>query len=184
MDLQAPVKNAGNIFKMYASRLEKLGITTFEDFLYHIPSRYEDFSLISKIRHIQPGEVVTIQGKVDEIKNVFTKNYKKIQQATISDETGNIDIMWFNQVYLPKVIHKGDTLSVSGRVEKNKNHLTFFSPEYEIIYPNQPTLHTGRFVPVYPETKGVSSKWLRRQVYKIIQENKKNMIEYFIKYTY
>jgi ATP-dependent DNA helicase RecG len=171
MDLTTPIKDAGKIFKMYASRLEKLGIVTFEDFLYHIPSRYEDFSVISKINQLQEGEIVTIQGKVDEIKNVFTKNHKKIQQAKVSDDTGTIDIMWFNQIYLTKTIHKGDSISLAGRVEKKNNHFTLYSPEYEMLYPDKMTLHTGRLVPVYPETKGVSSKWLRRQVFKIIHES-------------
>ena len=64
MDLKTKITSGGGIYKKYATRLEKLGITSFEDFLYHIPFRYEDYSLISKIGNVQEGEVVTVRGKV------------------------------------------------------------------------------------------------------------------------
>jgi len=172
-----PIEKAGRIYKMYARRLEKLGIKTFEDFLYHIPSRYDDFSLISKINRVQPGEILTIQGTVSEINNEFTKNFKRLQKAKIADETGTIEVVWFNQPYLTKVIHAQDKISLSGKIDWFLRKLVIQSPEYEIIS-NSPTIHTGRLVPVYPETRGISSKWLRRQVYKLINDNRESFIEY------
>jgi len=178
MDLQTKVKHAGRVFKMYAGRLEKLDIYTLEDFLYHIPFRYEDFSRITPIQKITPGTVVTIQGKVIQMRNVFTRTYKKLQEAKVEDTTGVIDIIWFNQQFLTKMIHKDDNISLSGRVELNNNKPTLISPEYEIMYEKMPAIHTGRLVPIYSETKGISSKWLRRQIYKILYEFKKNSYEY------
>ncbi|MCL5433041.1 MAG: ATP-dependent DNA helicase RecG, partial [Patescibacteria group bacterium] len=170
MDLQAPVKTAGQAYKIYAKRLEKLGITKIEDFLYHIPFRYEDYSLISKIGQIQEGEIVTVQGKVTEIKNQYTRRFKTLQKAKIEDDTGLIEVIWFNQPYLAKNIKEDDKISLSGKVEKNLNKLTLRSPDYEIYNENvqNELIHTGRLVPIYPETKGVSSKWLRRQIYKFL----------------
>ena len=177
MSLQTPIESAGRIYKMYARRVEKLGIKTFEDFLYHIPSRYDDFSLISKINRVQAGEIVTIQGVVSEIKNEFTKNFKRLQKAKITDDTGSIEVVWFNQPYLLKVIHKSALISLSGKIDWFLRRLVMQSPEYEITY-NSPTIHTGRLVPIYPETRGITSKWLRRQVYKLIDENREKFIEY------
>lgn len=177
MDLQTPVSSAGRTMKMYASRLEKLGIFKLGDFLQHIPSRYDDLSLISPINKIQSGEVVTVQGNLVKIRNVFTKRGKKLQEATVEDGTGELDILWFNQPYITKVLNSGDKVSFSGRVEKNGNHLLLAAPEYELLN-GGPTLHTGRLVPIYPETKGISSKWLRRQVYKIMHENGERLSEY------
>lgn len=177
MDLQTPIKKAGNIYKRYASRLEKLGINTFYDFLFHIPSRYEDYSLISKIGNVQAGEIVTIQGTVVEIKNEYTKSWKRLQKAKIGDETGTIDIIWFNQPYLINVIRKEDSISLSGKIDWYLHKIVLQSPEYEILN-NSPTIHTGRLVPIYPETRGVSSKWLRRKIYNILQDNKQKLIEY------
>ena len=178
MNLQTKIKDAGGIYKRYASRLEKLGIISFEDFLYHIPFRYDDYRLVSKIADLQPGEVVTIQGKVVEIKNIFTRGYKKIQKAIISDTSGEIEIVWFNQPYLTKTIFKDDLISLSGKVEQSLNKLSLVSPDFEIIEKDGKTLHTGRLVPVYPETSGISSKWLRRQTDKLIAENKSQLSEY------
>lgn len=177
MDLKTPVEKAGRIFKMYARRLEKLGIQTFEDFLYHIPARYDDYSIISKINRVQPGEVVTIQGTVSEIKNEFTKNFKRLQKAEIADDTGTIEVVWFNQPYLTKVIHAQDRISLSGKIDWFLRKLVMQSPDYEIISAS-PAIHTGRLVPVYPETRGITSKWIRRQTYNLIQANKDKFIEH------
>ena len=167
MDLKTPVESAGRAYKMYARRLEKLGITKLEDFLYHIPFRYEDFSLISKIGQLQAGEKVTIRGKVEEIKNQYTKRWKSLQKATISDDTGSLNVIWFNQPYIPKSVNVGDQISLSGKISQDGNKLLMQSPDFEVVFGNQ-TIHTGRLVPIYPQTYGVSSKWLRRQVHKLL----------------
>lgn len=177
MDLQTPVKDAGRAYKLYTRRLEKLGIRTLEDFLYHIPFRYENYSLISKISKVQEGEVVTIQGTVASIKNDYTRQWKTIQKAIIEDETGSIGVIWFNQPFLARYLKENDRISLSGKVKTFKSQLVMESPEYEMVIENK-TIHTGRLVPIYNETRGVSSKWLRRQIYKIIQDQKQNILEY------
>jgi ATP-dependent DNA helicase RecG len=169
MDLQTPVKETSRVYKMYASRLEKLGINILGDFLFHVPFRYDDYSLVSKIEKIQAGETVTVKGVVEKIENQYTRRSKSLQRATVKDETGSISVLWFNQPFLTRVMKQDDSISLSGKAELNKNKLIFISPDYEIIFNNQ-TIHTGRLVPVYPETKGISSKWLRRQIYKILEE--------------
>ncbi len=170
MDLQTPLAEISRGFKMYAGRLEKLGITTVSDLLFHIPHRYDDFSLISKIGETQPGEIVTITGTVLEMKNEYTRRSKPIQRATIADETGSIQATWFHQPFLTQYIKKNMTLSLSGKVEWFGKTKTLVSPSYEIVSENGTTLHTGRLVPIYPETAGVSSKWLRRQIFTIIPQ--------------
>jgi ATP-dependent DNA helicase RecG len=167
MDLTTPVAKISHVYKMYAGRLEKLGIFTLGDFLYHIPFRYEDFSLVSKISNLQAGETVTIKGTIEKIDNTYTRKWKTLQKAQVIDETGKIDILWFNQPFLTRVIKIGDLVSISGKVELDKNKPTMISPDYEVIF-NDETIHTGRLVPVYPETKGISSKWLRRQVFNLL----------------
>lgn len=177
MDLQTPINQVSKSYKMYAGRLEKLGITKLEDFLYHIPFRYEDFSIISEIGQVQEGETVTIRGIVDEISTRYTRKWKNLQNAKISDDTGSLSVLWFNQPFLKNVIKTGDLISLSGKVTSDKNKLLMISPDYEVIFNNQ-TIHTGRLVPVYPETRGISSKWLRRQVFNILEQ--KNQIKDFL----
>ena len=178
MDLKTPIVEAGNIYKKYASRLEKLGIKKIEDFLYHVPFRYDDYSLISKIADIQPGEIVTIKGAVTEIKNEYTRKWKNLQKAKVADETGEIDIIWFNQPFIPKILKKGDAVSLAGKVDWFKNRAMLQSPQYEVLFKGSDPIHTGRLVPIYNETRGVSSKWLRRQISKILKEQIQFMNEY------
>ncbi len=178
MNLKAPIKDAGRIYKMYSGRLEKLGIETFEDFLFHIPNRYNDYSIVSSIGSIQPGEVVTIQGTVTEIKTSYISRFKTLQKAKIDDSTGVVEITWFNQPYLTKTIQEGLKLSVSGTIHQFKNKLTMESPDYELLNDTGNTIHTARLVPIYPETRGITSKWIRRQVYNLLQTERDALVEY------
>lgn len=180
MNLQSRLKDSERIYKMYASRLEKLGIETIGDFLYHLPHRYEDYSIISQISTVQPGETVTLQGKILEIKNQYLKgsNIKTMQKAKLADNSGTIELVWFNQPFLTKILAVDETVSVSGRVELFAKKLSLQSPEYEVLFNNNGSIHTGRLIPVYPETKGVSSKWLRRQIHNILQRYKDQLVEY------
>lgn len=166
---------------MYASRLEKLGINTFEDLLFHLPARYEDYSMVSKIAQIQPGETVTIQGQILEMKSNYLRGarIRTMQRATVNDGTGTIELTWFNQPFLVKNIPTNATISASGKADLFGRKLMISSPEYEILQSDdsQP-LHTARLIPVYPETKGVSSKWLRRQINMLIDEHLSEIADY------
>src|SRR3989344_4378236 len=179
MDLATPVGKLPMVGPMYQSRLTRLDVYTLRDLLFHFPFRYEDFSLVSKIRDLQEGETVTIQGKIISIKNQFTRNRRFIQMATIEDETGTLDVVWFNQTYLTKTLPVGTFVSLSGRVETNKGKPAFVSPAFEIInLPGGESIHTGRLVPVYPETHGVSSKWLRTKIKQLLTISEKELTEY------
>lgn len=175
MNLQTPITQISRVYKMYARRLGKLGIAKLEDFLYHVPFRYDDFRLVSKISEVQPGEIVTIQGEVSEIKNQYARRFT-IQKAKIDDGSGILEITWFNQPYIVKGINKGDKISLSGKVKKILPRPQMDSPDFEIL--NDVTLHTARLVPIYPETRGVSSKWLRRQVYGILTKHSSELEEF------
>ncbi|OGG03199.1 hypothetical protein A2W14_07250, partial [Candidatus Gottesmanbacteria bacterium RBG_16_37_8] len=178
MDLQTPIRQGSRIYKIYANRLARLGIFKVEDFLYHTPFRFDDYSLVSKINKVQPGETVTIKGKVVDIKNIFTRGFRRIQKSTVTDETGTIETIWFNQPFILNIIKKGDIVSLSGKVRRNLNKNVLESPEYEVSISNGENIHTGRLVPIYPETRGVSSKWLRKQVYLTLKENEQNLEEF------
>ncbi len=175
MDLQTKIPEISRAYKMYARRLEKLGITKLEDFLFHSPFRYDDYRLVSKISDVQVGETVTIQGKILEIKNQYARRFV-IQKARVDDGSGVLDITWFNQPFIVKSLSPGNKISLSGKIKSLHPRPQIDSPDFEI--PNGQTLHTARLVPVYPETRGVSSKWLRRQVYKILEENKNELPEF------
>lgn len=169
-DLSSPVVSAGGIYKRYANSLKKLGINKFSDFLYHIPFRYEDYSIVSRLGDLQEGETVTIRGKISELKNQYTRRFRTLQKAKITDKTGAIDVIWFNQPFLLKSFKEGDFISLSGKVERGVNKFILKSPDYEASADE--FIHTGRLVPIYPETRGVSSRWIRRQVFFLLKDAK------------
>ena len=117
MDLNSPVGLLPMVGPIYQKRLEKIGIKTFKDLIYHIPNRYLDFRQKSPISRLSVGDTTTIKGKVDSIKNLYTRSGKKIQLAQVSDKSGNIDVIWFNQPFLIKTIKEGETYSFSGKVD-------------------------------------------------------------------
>jgi len=165
MKLETPISKLFMVGPTYAKRLERLKIETVEDLLYHFPSRYDDLTLISPINRLQPGEMVTIRGKIISIKNEYTRSGKKIQKGIVVDQSGEIEAIWFNQPFLIKTIKVGEEYSFSGKVDWFGRKIVMVSPQYEHLGAgNKPTIHTGRLVPVYPETARVSSKWLRSRI--------------------
>ncbi len=150
---------------IFARKFEKLGITTVEDLFYHVPSRYLDYSLVTTINKLHPGETVTIHAKVVSIKNIYSKRGLKMQIGSVEDSTGKVMVLWFNQPFLVKTLYPGRLISISGKVSFFNRKLCLTSPDYELmVEEDTETMHTGRLVPVYPETSGFSSKWIRRKL--------------------
>lgn len=169
MNLDTPIIDAGKAYKMYAKRLLKLDIQTLGDLLMYKPARYKDMSIVSKISSLQEGEEVTIKGKVVDTKRIFTRRFLTIQKAVIEDETGEIECTWFNQNYILNLIKKDDIVSVFGKIGKSGNKLTLFVNEFEVVENEfSATVHTGRLTPVYHETRGVSSKWIRNRIFSLL----------------
>ncbi len=174
MKLFTLLSNVPGIGSSYARRLELLGLTTVQDLIYHFPFRYDDFSNVSNAMEAQIGEKVTLQGEVWSITNIYTRSRKIITKAVFNDGTTPIELTWFNSSWLTKQILVGDKLQVSGKLSKYKNKFSIIAPTWEKLSSLQAsgfshqTIHTGRLVPVYPETYGVSSKWIRAKVDQIL----------------
>ncbi|MEK7526156.1 MAG: ATP-dependent DNA helicase RecG [Patescibacteria group bacterium] len=150
----------------YAKKLEKLGITSINHLLHHIPFRFIDFRKTANISSLQIDEIVTIKGEVTEAKNQYTRNGKKLQLFTLADKTGKIEVVWFNQPFILNSIKVGYNISVAGQVVWFGRKKVIISPEYEI---NTQGVHTGRLLPIYHETAGISSKWLRRRIAEVLE---------------
>ncbi len=191
MDLSAPIGEIPRVGPQYQKRLKRLGIKTVRDILYHFPHRYEDFSNLVNISDIKEGgpafaktasfaEVASatkaesaskpfcFRGEIVDIKNIRTFRKRMIlTQATLGDETGKLKVIWFNQSYLINTFKKGDYLCLAGKITGKGSAMYLSNPAYEKILnhelgiKNDELTHTGRLIPVYPETEGLSSKWLR-----------------------
>jgi len=163
MDLEDSVTKLPSIGYHYALLLEKIGIKTISDLLSYIPYRYLDFTKQVEIAKANVDEIVTISGKVLEIKNIYTRRGLTMQNALIEDNTGKINIVWFNQPFLIQNIKKNQKYSFAGKVSLFRGKKTLISPEYERSQ-TKGKIHTGRLVPLYSSTKGLSSKWFRSKI--------------------
>ena len=79
-----------------------------------------------------------------------------------SDGTATIEATWFNQPWLEQKLKPGLQIVLSGKVDHYLGRLTFQSPEWEEL--DKELIHTGRLVPIYPLTQGISAKWLRNRI--------------------
>ncbi len=162
INLSTSIEKIPRIGLIYQKRLKKLGIKTVRNLLFHFPHRYEDFSKIIHISNIKLNEIVCIQGKILEIKN--SRTWKKrivLTKAVVEDKTCAIKVIWFNQPYLTESIKSGDRVCLAGKVTLREDGLYLTNPAYEKINLKSDLTHTGRLIPVYPETEGLSSRWLR-----------------------
>jgi ATP-dependent DNA helicase RecG len=171
MDLTTPVMGLPGIGPAYTQALHKLGIETVGDWLYYPPFRFEDVSAKSQIDSLEDGAVVTISGMITGITNIRTRTGKTIQKASFSDGTGTIDVTWFNQPYLVNTLTKQPHVHLSGKTTRFRGRLSLTSPQYEIAHltnidvPNMPgPIHTGRLVPIYHLTQGLTGKWFRARI--------------------
>lgn len=173
MDPNLKVQFIPGIGNSYAKKLNKLEIFTLGDLVYHFPFRYDDFSSVQQIQNLTAGEKLTIQGTILQIKTIRTHTGKFLTQAQLSDNSGIIDIIWFNQSYLTKTLKAGTPVSLSGKISADYGKPKLISPTYEILKTSSlstsaRTTHTGRLVPIYPETEGLSSKWIRTRIKEVL----------------
>ncbi|QQS39553.1 ATP-dependent DNA helicase RecG [Candidatus Woesebacteria bacterium] len=163
MDLITSVSHIPSIGPSYTKKLEKLGIFNIHDFLYHVPHRYYDFSKTTLIANSQVGETVTIKAKVQDIVSTYTKKRKQMQLISVSDKSGSLNVVWFNQRYILSTLKKDVEVYLSGEIKWFGRQKAMMSPVYELVK-SATGLHTGRLVPVYNETKGLTSKWFRARI--------------------
>ena len=166
--------------------LEKLDIITVRDLLHHYPFRYEDRSKIKTIAEVKneaqnilnKNEKYTIEAKLEKIENIFTRGRKRLTKAIVKDNSGEIDLIWFNMTYLKKSLRVGETYLINGMIGKVGKKISFVVPLVE--KKGDKSLHMGRIVPIYPQTGGINSKWLRARINDVLTDARpKNGLEEF-----
>jgi len=159
-------------------KLQKLQIETVGDLLYYFPFRYEDFSNITSIAQIKIGQQNCLRGQLKEIKNIKTwKKRMTITEALIEDESAAIRAVWFNQPFLVKNLKQGDNVCLAGKAQIGKKDVFLSNPIYEKISSQNDLTNLGRIVPVYNETTGLSSRWLRYIIKPILTQETKQIPE-------
>ncbi|UYN90328.1 MAG: ATP-dependent DNA helicase RecG [Anaerolineales bacterium] len=154
-----------------AERLEKLGIYTLGDMLYHFPRRYDDYSQLLPIRELKFGQVVTVIGTVKSKSRHGPPRGKQVFEIVVDDGTAALRAIWFNQPWLLKNFREGDEVVLSGKIDQYLGRLTLSSPEWELVEDEESptdTQHTNRIVPVYPLTADIRQRWLRGLMKKVV----------------
>lgn len=170
--------------------LERLGIDTLEDLLYLFPRRYEDRRQMTPLSNLKLGEYQTIAGKilrVDGRRSWYTK--KHVFEAEIGDESSRVFCVWFNRPYMDKYLNVGQEIILYGKVDLYKDRFQIVCPDYEIISDDEEdrSLSVGRIVPIYPLTRGVSQRYLRKAVKRCLEAHAsaiKDIIPYDIRKKY
>ncbi len=161
--LDAMVDSLRGMSASLASRFGRLGVRTVRDMLYLFPHRHVDYSNTTTIADLAPGADQTVVATVWEAAERKLPNRRKATEAVVGDETGNVRIIWFNQPYLAKTLKPNSRIVISGRVGLFRGRNVFESPEWEFLESDDLT-HTGRLVPVYPLTAGLSPRTARRTI--------------------
>ncbi len=168
LKFDSPVSVVPKVGPKYKKLLENLEIKTVGDLIYHFPFRYDDYSQIKEVNQLLENDIASVKGVLTSINNIFTRNGKRMTKARVRDATGEIDLIFFNQHYLKTVIFPGKNYTISGKVGTFAGKPCFISPEIE--EDKGQSLSTGRVVPIYSETAGVSSKWLRTRIYDVVTQ--------------
>jgi ATP-dependent DNA helicase RecG len=170
--LATPLQFVKGVGPQRAKLLANLGLHTVEDALYHLPARHEDRSRLTPLRSLKPDEVTTVSGTIRAVSPPPRGRPRAPLSVLLSDGTGFLTCVWFGQAYLERLFQRGQRLIVHGKAQRYRSGpLQMNVKDYEIVEDeagetagdgSDETLHTGRLVPVYGLTRGLTARPMRR----------------------
>ncbi len=170
VDLETPVQYLKGAGPVRARALAALGIDTVGDLLRHYPRRHEDRSCFTAIATLKEGDTVTVAGIVGDV--VFRRMRGRLSLVTVTvfDESAGLKLLYWNQPYRREQFGEGLEVVVTGKVGWRKGP-QITNPEVEILSDEEgeEPIHTGRIVPIYPLTRGISGGVMRRMVYNAVK---------------
>ncbi|HSE04657.1 MAG TPA: OB-fold nucleic acid binding domain-containing protein, partial [Methylomirabilota bacterium] len=164
--LTTPLQFLKGVGPQRAKLLANLGLETVEDALYYLPARHEDRSQLTPLRSLKPDDVTTVTGSIRAVSPPPRGRPRVPLSVLLSDGTGFLTCVWFGQGYLERIFRRGQRLIVHGKAQRYRSGpLQMHVKDYEIVEdeageaagdPSDETLHTGRLVPVYGLTRGLT----------------------------
>lgn len=164
INLNTLLKLIPRITPKYQKILEKLGLFTVQDLLLYLPFRYDDFRNVTPLSQDLLGQIITVEGKIIKAKNnrIFRRKMT-VTEITLEDQNGLLlKAVWFNQSYILENFPVGSDARFSGKLAINGKYFSMSNPAFEKS--NRDTTNTGCLVPIYSETPGITSKWIRWQI--------------------
>jgi ATP-dependent DNA helicase RecG len=176
--LATPLQFVKGIGPQRAKLLANLGLHTVEDALYYLPTRHEDRSQLTPLRNLKPNDVTTVSGTIRAISPPPRGRPRMPLSVLLSDGTGFLTCVWFGQAYLERQLRRGQRLIVHGKAQRYRSGpLQMQVKDFEIVEdeggdgvaePGDETLHTGRLVPVYGLTRGLTARPMRRLMKRLV----------------
>jgi ATP-dependent DNA helicase RecG len=171
--LDAPITVLNGVGKETVKKYQNLGIKTLGDLLYYFPRRYDDYSQLKPINHLQFGDELTIIATVQSssITHIKNKNQSRIE-VVVSDGTGFLRLIFFRYGrediarYYENQFKHGVQLVISGKVDMYLGRLQMRDPAWEHLERN--LLNTNGIIPVYPLTAGITQTELRKDIHQVI----------------
>jgi ATP-dependent DNA helicase RecG len=169
--LKKPVQYVKGVGPKRAEQLARLGISTVEDLLYHIPFRYQDRREIRKIRDLIGGEEGATVGQLARMGRRFvTRSRRWVLEAVVRDETGFLFLRWYNQHrYFEQKYQLGQRVLLFGKVEVGlKGGKWMIHPDMELVEEEE---DTARLLPIYNKTTEMTVGAMRRLVHGAVNDN-------------
>ena len=165
VDLASPVQYVKGIGPGRAAALEREGVRTVEDLLFHLPIRYEDRRSFARVADLRAGMRVAVQGTI-AVAGLRRARRMTLFEVRLDDGTGHLKLLFFNQAFLKDTLVRGARVVVFGEVQPDAyapRQLMMSSPQYEMADGDDaPGVHTGRVVPVYETLGPITGQPLRR----------------------
>lgn len=159
-DLGTNVRYIKGIGEVRAAALEKLGIVTLGDLISYFPRGYEDRTQVRPIRELTAGESVCVRGMVAADLTAYRiSGGRTIAKTRVVDDSGSLDLVFFNMEHRRDALHQGDVCVFFGKVEDNLRRKQMINPLFE---PEGRQQVTGRIMPIYPLTAGVTQGLMAR----------------------
>ncbi|ELR64023.1 ATP-dependent DNA helicase RecG [Photobacterium marinum] len=143
-----------------AEKLEKIGLHTVQDLLFHLPLRYEDRTRIWPLANVMPGQHLTVQGEILSSNISFGK--RRMLTVKISDQTGTATLRFFNfNAAMKNSLSEGKQVKAYGEIKRGKFGLEIIHPEYRVFSEPTELSVEETLTPVYPTTDGLRQLTLR-----------------------
>jgi len=176
ININTKISQLNRVGSSTATKLKRLGIEIVRDLIFYYPFRYEDFSNITAINKLTVGSLATVIGKIELMASRRSFRRKSsLVEAIVTDHTGSVKVIWFNQPWIAKNLKIGDDISLSGKVAGDFTNIYFNSPEYKLVTTQSAT--TARIVPIYSLTYGLTQKQLAFSI-KSVLDLTKEIIDY------
>ena len=172
LPLNSPVSSLWGVGPERTAQLARLEVHSIEDLLLLRQRRYEDRRTLTPLGELKPGVVAAARGRiVAQGVKYWRQRSKSVFELILEDGTGRLHCRWWQMPHLEDRYQVGDELVVFGKVSGLKPR-AMDHPETEVITGEGPeddtSVHHSRIVPIYPLTEGLSQRWLRALVWRVL----------------